>query len=273
VGQYLPSLRNLRLHTNNDVGEVDCGPALKPLARLTELETLILQLGAETVFPVELWDAFRQLRYLHVSCNVSDGALRRLVDVHPMLKTLDMYGQDTTSMHGLIPSPARVLDGSAASLTELSLVNCMGLTSDALGALAGVHPLRKVAISFFDFFEDEVDFNLPALFDFAAKCPLLEELLLGEFVANPPADLTIELENLETLERGCPLLRRFLLPPSTDGITSVMEYLLRSEEGQARLPRLNSLCEVVEDEEDVEWGVDAFDLTFTRNLLGLGALE
>ena len=46
-------------------------------------------------------------------------------------------------------------------------------------ALAGVHPLRKLAIAFLDFKETEVNLKMADVLSFAASCPLLEELQLG----------------------------------------------------------------------------------------------
>ena len=177
---------------------------------------------------------------------------------HPELESLSFYGLDDCSLRGLTGIGEFMSSGVPSSLTALSLVNCMGITPEALIALAGVHPLRKLAIAFLDFKETEVNFKMADLLKFAAGCPLLEELQLGEFLfgeeegeEEEESTVTLELEHLLVLEQACPRLRRFIIP----GDFTFLQYLLVSEEGVANLPRLNRLMERKKGlEEDVEWG-------------------
>ena len=74
--------------------------------------------------------------------------------------------------------------------------------------------------------------------------------------------VTLELGHLECLERGCPSLRRLILPPANGGVKSLLEDLLTSASGVARLPRLNRLIEIAADEEFVEWGEPSANALF-----------
>ena len=307
VRSVKPALRHLTIDEENL--EENFAEALSPIWGLAELRTLVLRLGGETYVKPALLTGWSKLKYVHIDANLDDSGLRTLVDNNPELETLSVVGLDfmvndrPVTLHGL--NPTVTLHGfpsagvHSSSLTALSLVNCMGIRPEALIALAGVHPLRKLAIAFLDFKETEVLFRMADLLKFAAGCPLLEELQLGEFVisATPaegeeeeeePATVTLELEDLLVLEQACPSLRRFIIPPNAwigapgrldwsvnEEYITAMENLIRSEQGVASLPRLNSLMERgqwkssepdpedrfggndqtrVYQEEEVEWG-------------------
>ena len=178
VRSVKPALRHLAI--NNDAEE-DFHDALMPLVELTELRTLVLRLGSETILTPALLSCWPKLKYFHANATISDGGLHTLVYMHPELESLSFYGLDDCSLRGLTGIGEFMSSGVPSSLTALSLVNCMGIHPEALIALAGVHPLRKLAIAFFDFKETEVNFKMADLLKFAAGCPLLEELELGEF--------------------------------------------------------------------------------------------
>ena len=169
------SLRHLRIVSLDDF---DFGPTLLALQVLPKLQMLVLKLGPETSLPSHLLGSWPELRLFHTDCTLDDAGLKGLVD-NPRLTSLSLYGLDHASLHGLLPSP-----GVRSSLTALSMINCMGMLPDALVALAGVHPLTRVALTFFDFSEVEVDYSMADLIGFAAGCPLLEELQLGEFIVH-----------------------------------------------------------------------------------------
>ena len=254
------SVRHLRILSDC---EDDFGEALLPLADNARLHMLELGLGPETQLPHKLLRGCPLLQFFHTNCAMDDAGLKLLVDSHPDLLTLSIYGLDNTSLHGLIPS-----DGVSSAITSLSLVNCMGIDSEALSALAGVHPLRRLAIAFFDFEEAECNYTMNALIQFAAGCPQLEELQLGEFVCEDgyeweqkcsnPITMDSGLKCLEALEQGCPSLRRLILPENSRIGSWYTDARRTSAEG---LSRLNSLLEVKADEE-VEWGAEASESLF-----------
>jgi len=243
-----PNLVSLILHLEPD-DTPNC-TLLLALASLTNLETLVLRISSfdldephgQLDFPT--WP---RLKRLHLDCDIlTDQHLQALLTRHPHVCSLSLYGTDRIAGLGLLANQ---------SVTQLSLVNCMGLTSDALAAIEGTMPLKQLAVTYFDWTAEDCAFTLDALVSFITSFPKLEALQLDTFQQpsyGAEGSGHFSAEMLARIERSCPSIRQVLVAKDNDCLLDCLRTHAET------LPRLSAAVAKVPSGDSVPWSYEAW---------------